>query len=70
MDSAKTLHSVRSKKRELRAAQRESKKKVEKIKEVGAERKIHLSCLSCNVLAKSWNSSVSDGLIVLRETFL
>ena len=34
MQSAKRLHSVKSKKRELRGAQRESRKKVEKLKEV------------------------------------
>ena len=34
MQSAKRLHSIKSKKRELRGAQRESKKKVEKLKEV------------------------------------
>ena len=34
MQSAKRTHSVKSKKRELRVAQRESRKKVEKLKEV------------------------------------
>lgn len=34
MESANTLHSVRDKKRELRLAQRENKKKVDKMKEV------------------------------------
>ena len=34
MQSAKRMHSIKSKKRELRGAQRESKKKVEKLKEV------------------------------------
>ena len=34
MQSAKRMHSIKSKKRELRGAQRESKKKVEMIKEV------------------------------------
>merc|ERR1719228_1486666 len=33
MESAKRLHSIKSKKRELRGAQRESQKRVQKIKE-------------------------------------
>ena len=35
MESAKTLHSIKSKKRELRGAQRESRRRVATIKEVG-----------------------------------